>query len=353
MLREEVRWESLDPPFKRSGSLCFFLISTHKCNTRSVWLFHWLSFNVMNKSSSAFLKTKNKSGGVPQLTEKIAPLSFPPLSLPAPVLFFPTFSLILSFFVLFPLFFLSSLQSKTLTPNPNSTMQWQMEEVESVLEKIWDLHDKVSDAIHSISRSRFLKSIGNESKPFAAAGEPAGGVGADRRSGFVFVKGLDDGHVSMAEARSLNAIRAALEDLEDQLEFFHTVQSQQQAERDSAISRLEQSRAILAMRLAEHQGKKFKVIEEALAFVSDSKTNNFISPQDLCTKKVGNNEGFGVLIGFLSERVRGVLGNAAVFAISMLALIQLNQMVFRGGKNEGKRERGEKVKSLDVFLARG
>ena len=28
-----------------------------------------------------------------------------------------------------------------------------------ILEKIWDLHDKLSDAIHSISRSHFLNSV--------------------------------------------------------------------------------------------------------------------------------------------------------------------------------------------------
>lgn len=108
-------------------------------------------------------------------------------------------------------------------------MKWEMEEVEAVLEKIWDLHDKVSDAIHSISRSRFLKSIGKNSKPFSGDGISAvhppvgggGGGGADRRNGFVFVKGLDEATVSMAEARSLNSIRTALEDLEDQLDFFH------------------------------------------------------------------------------------------------------------------------------------
>ena len=98
-----------------------------------------------------------------------------------------------------------------------------------MLEKIWDLHDKVSDAIHSISRSRFLKSIGKNSKSFSGDGISAvhppagggGGGGADRRNGFVFVKGLDEATVSMAEARSLNSIRTALEDLEDQLDFFH------------------------------------------------------------------------------------------------------------------------------------
>ena len=34
-----------------------------------------------------------------------------------------------------------------------------MEEIEAITEKIWDLLDKLSDAIHSISRSHFLNSV--------------------------------------------------------------------------------------------------------------------------------------------------------------------------------------------------
>ena len=35
----------------------------------------------------------------------------------------------------------------------------ELEEIEVILEKIWDLHDKLSDAIHSISQSHFLNSV--------------------------------------------------------------------------------------------------------------------------------------------------------------------------------------------------
>ncbi|KAF3333211.1 plastid division protein PDV1 [Carex littledalei] len=252
-----------------------------------------------------------------------------------------------------------------------------MEEVEAVLEKIWDLHDKVSDAIHSISRSRFLKSIGKNSKPFSGDGISAvhppagggGGGGADRRNGFVFVKGLDEATVSMAEARSLNSIRTALEDLEDQLDCFHTVQSQQQAEWDAAIARVEQSRALLAMRLAEHQGRKYKVIEEAMAFVSDinTDTHNFVSHEDQCTKDLKDQSdkeqslGLGMLMQVLSSSaalakgsVGGILGNAAVFAVSMLALLQLNQMACSmGGKGHFGKRREMVDRSMRLSISRG
>lgn len=92
------------------------------------------------------------------------------------------------------------------------------EEAEAVLETIWDLHDKVSDAIHALSRAHFLRSVRRR-----AAG------GGDRPAGLVHIKGgggLAGGDEAAAlaavaeEARSLHAIRAALEDLEDQFECF-------------------------------------------------------------------------------------------------------------------------------------
>lgn len=103
-----------------------------------------------------------------------------------------------------------------------------MEEVEAVLERIWDLHDKISDAIHAISRAHFLSSVkGLRSgrQPPVAAPAPAkgGGEGGEGKGGFVFVKDfrVEEDGAAMAEARSLNDIRSALENLEDQLEFFH------------------------------------------------------------------------------------------------------------------------------------
>ena len=93
----------------------------------------------------------------------------------------------------------------------------EMEEVEAVLEKIWDLHDKFSDAIHSISRTHFLNSLKSHTK------KSQDDVPDDNRTGFVFVKDfrLGDDDSAIKESKSLNAIRTALENLEDQLEFFH------------------------------------------------------------------------------------------------------------------------------------
>lgn len=102
----------------------------------------------------------------------------------------------------------------------------EMYEIESVMETIWDLHDKISDAIHAISRSHFLDSIKTLTKKrrnqFDSMGGGGGGGDDDEKGGFVFMKDFRvDDDAAMAEARSLNAIRTALENLEDQLEFFH------------------------------------------------------------------------------------------------------------------------------------
>ncbi|XP_052184446.1 plastid division protein PDV1 [Diospyros lotus] len=282
-------------------------------------------------------------------------------------------------------------------------MRWEMEmdELEAVLEKIWDLHDKLSDAILAITRSHYLHSLKSLRKSDAAVLAPSGNkADDDLRAGFVFVKDfpVDDDYSAVQEAKSLKAIRTALENVEDQLEFFHTVQVQQRAERDAAIARLEQSRIILAMRLAEHHGKKYKVIEEALAFVADVRdAGRFVSPDNLygsapfrpgehfapCEGRRSSNLIKFLISGFefakkslKIDQMGGILGNAALVAISMLALLHLHQVPYQGeqvlevpGEQEdaaGYNTSGRKVSSwledssstghltnLDVMLARG
>lgn len=100
-----------------------------------------------------------------------------------------------------------------------------MEEVEAILEKIWDLHDKLSDAIHSISRSHFLTSVKTFTNSSHCKNDAVATETTRDGAGFVFVKDFrpqsEDGDDAVREAKSLNAIRTALENLEDQLEFLH------------------------------------------------------------------------------------------------------------------------------------
>lgn len=292
-----------------------------------------------------------------------------------------------------------------------------MEEIEAVLEKIWDLHDKLSDAIHSISRAHFLSSIKSYNRksnddaasfqfhprkkttPDASAANGDHNSDENRAAGFVYIKdfnfgiGVDaDDAAALQEAKSLNAIRTALENLEDQLEFFHTVQAHQRAERDAALARLEQSRVVLAMRLAEHQGKKYKVIEEAQALVGDVRNaSRFVSPENtpvasptgekFASQKGDRSNAFVkvFLSGFRFvknslklDQVGGILGNAALVAMSMLALMHLHQVGLKDkyilefpqkqedlyNRNMTKVSRHEGSRSgrstqLDVLLARG
>lgn len=272
----------------------------------------------------------------------------------------------------------------------------EMAEIETVLETIWDLHDKISDAIHSISRSHFLSSIKTLSKGgrlLERKKKKKDNDDDDDNRGFVFVKDFraddddDDVHDAMEEARSLNAIRTALENLEDQLDFFHTVQLQQRAERDAALARLEQSRIILAMRLADHQGKKYEVIEEALAFVGDVRdASRFVAPENLYemprnqpgeTADDEKGKRSSMLMRLLissfalaknsvsMDKIGGVLGNAALFAVSMLAFLQLHQVAFQSRLQDrnfyNKRtvrsdlEPGcsSQMRQFDVFSAKG
>lgn len=125
------------------------------------------------------------------------------------------------------------------------------------------------------------------------------------------------------------------------------MQNQQRAERDAALARLEQSRIILAMRLAEHQGKNYKFIEEAQSLVGDvCNASQFVSPENLYgptsnppgenfmrQKGKRSNALFNILFSSFNfirkslrvDQVGGILGNAALVAISMLALMHLQQ----------------------------
>ncbi|GLT38757.1 hypothetical protein SLA2020_129830 [Shorea laevis] len=267
-------------------------------------------------------------------------------------------------------------------------MKWDMEieEIEAVLEKIWDLHDKLSDAIHSISRAHFLDSIKSLRKT-----DKNKLLGDENRAGFVIIKDfrVDDSDAAIQEAKSLSAIRTALENLEDQLEVFHTVQIQQQAARDAAIARLEQSRNILAMRLAEHHGKKYKVIEEALAFVGNvHDTGHFVSPENLydppCTNMKsheGKASGIPIKVLFSSfdfakrslklDHMGGILRNAALFAVSMIVMLHLHRIAHKEEPSKKQKDNinncislrktshlevpssNDRLRHLDVMLARG
>lgn len=108
---------------------------------------------------------------------------------------------------------------------------------------------------------------------------------------------------------------------------------------------------MLALRLAEHQGKKYKVIEEARAFVGEvrdhsqfsSTENRFGSAECPPGKNYVPHEGkrsnflvkalvssFAFAKKWLKiDQMGGIFGNAALVAVSMIALLQLQQVAYK------------------------
>ena len=91
----------------------------------------------------------------------------------------------------------------------------ELEEIEANLEKIWDLHNKLSNAIHSISQSHFLNfvkalrkhhnnnNIINKKKQFNLENDAVEDIS---RAGFVFVKDfrVNDDNLAIQEANGKN-----------------------------------------------------------------------------------------------------------------------------------------------------
>lgn len=144
------------------------------------------------------------------------------------------------------------------------------------------------------------------------------------------------------------------------------------------------------MRLAEHHGRKYKVIEEAMAFVGDvSDDAHFIfkshssgKPNTHQAKR--SNPVADVLVSSLTlakrflglDRFVGALGNATLFTVSMLVLLRMQhvsmksnllleppvgqELRFHGEGSENRNSRppdstsyGGQRQPLDVLAARG
>uniref|UniRef100_A0ACD5VPF7 Uncharacterized protein n=1 Tax=Avena sativa TaxID=4498 RepID=A0ACD5VPF7_AVESA len=213
------------------------------------------------------------------------------------------------------------------------------EEAEAVLETIWDLHDKVSDAIHALSRAHFLRTVRRRA--------------GDRPAGVVHIKGFpvdgdEDADLNSVaeEVRSLHAIRAALEDLEDQFECFLAVHSLQEADGDIALQRLQQSHIMLSIRLKEHHGRNREVIDEASKFINNVYHDIWPSPSVNkpersrtysginTAKKKGKGSNFLGWIVSSSldlarnslniENIGGLLGNTTALTVGMITMLQLH-----------------------------
>lgn len=289
-------------------------------------------------------------------------------------------------------------------------MEMGGEEMEAVMERAWDLHDRISDAILSLSKSHFIHSIRKKppSPPppsFSAPGNqdhgclkhnqnaaqqnisngapgPGPGPVPPRCADFLQEEDL------FAETRSLNAIRNALEVLENQLYFLHTLQLQQRADKDAALMRLEESRLMLLRRLREHRGRELTVIQEALAFASDrdeaedihsnprarqNSSTREANKAVRCNKNEKSDEnsenlqnkcqtGLACFLNFSIQfmknseplhRMAGVVAKVALIAVSMLTVLQLQQTTLGTLKRNGSNKSSRVEKNTSQFKRQG
>jgi len=132
--------------------------------------------------------------------------------------------------------------------------------------------------------------------------------------------------------------------------------------------------------LAEHHGKRYKVIDEAMDFVGDVRDAScFVGPEILPNthKRADGNSshqrrpnllvrfflwGFGSTKRALQlDKMGGVLGNAALFALSMLALLHIHQVTCKGNgmlevsskHSRSDKKLGGQPVQLDVRMGRG
>jgi len=121
------------------------------------------------------------------------------------------------------------------------------------------------------------------------------------------------------------------------------VQSQQQAERDFALARLEQSRIMLAIRLKEHHGNNHDVIDEASDFVRNAyqdvwpslsvnkpekcadSSNDMAKRPNFFARMVSSSLAIAGS-SFSIKNLGGALGNGAAFAIGIVTLLQLRRL---------------------------
>ncbi|XP_057816339.1 plastid division protein PDV1 isoform X1 [Cryptomeria japonica] len=249
------------------------------------------------------------------------------------------------------------------------------EEMEAVMERAWDLHDKMSDAIHSLCKSLFFSSIGNQkqmnpSSHFSHSQPP-------HIYNLLSIPSNSSDDDLFTEITSLNAIRNALETLENQLYLLQTLQVQQRAEKDAALMQLEESRRILLKRLKEHRGRDMSIIKEALAFASDGDEagDSHLNPnvfQDCsmaeANKALSTNKnderhnntadlqkkcqgGLAYLLDFGYQFVKnsdnlhavaGVVTKVALVAVSMFAIFRLQQTP-DGTRKEDRRSKASRM----------
>lgn len=140
------------------------------------------------------------------------------------------------------------------------------DEIRVVLARASELHAKFNEAIERALTSDVVQSTGDER--FDADFHSV--LDGDEINGFErldrdFSKGVEGN----AEARTLGLICDTLDTLEGQLEALQCMQNHQRAEKDAALAELEESRHLLLLKLKNHRGREWQVVQEALAFAGE------------------------------------------------------------------------------------
>ncbi|GJP42410.1 hypothetical protein CLOM_g1976 [Closterium sp. NIES-68] len=139
------------------------------------------------------------------------------------------------------------------------------------MQRVSELHGGITNAIERAIRDDFYSANDRRSgAPLLEVEDgpqPMGAIGGDPRLDGASVRHEGLALEKNAEARSLVAVRNALEELEAHLE---SLQDVSPAERELALMAVEGKRQELLQHLLAHQGREWQVVQELLGFIGDT-----------------------------------------------------------------------------------
>lgn len=125
-----------------------------------------------------------------------------------------------------------------------------------ILDRTLELKSKITSCLHKKTTNAVKEDAGSESKVSKANPDAENQQEDDE------------------ETESLLNIRDALDSLEGQLSALQALQQQQWYEKESALTEIEYCQKKLLKELKEYKGKELEVIQEAIAFASETEDNN-------------------------------------------------------------------------------
>ncbi|CAI7808816.1 unnamed protein product [Closterium sp. NIES-54] len=140
-----------------------------------------------------------------------------------------------------------------------------------VMQRVSELHGGITNAIERAIRDDFYSANNRRSDAplleVEDGPQPMSAMGGDLRHDGASLRHEGLALEKNAEARSLVAVRNALEELEAHLE---SLQDVSPAERELALMAVEAKRQELLQHLLAHQGREWQVVQELLGFIGDT-----------------------------------------------------------------------------------